>query len=90
MKPERLIAIRRALEARFSPEYLEVEDESHLHEGHAGAQSGKGHFRVTVVAEAFRDMPPLKRHQAIYEALGPLMETDIHALTIRVSAPDEF
>ena len=90
MKSDRLVAIRRALETCFSPEYLEVEDESHLHEGHAGAKSGKGHFRVTVVAEAFRDMPPLKRHQAIYEALGPLMETDIHALAIRASAPDEF
>jgi len=90
MNPDRLTAIRCALEECFSPEYLEVEDESHLHEGHVGAQSGKGHFRVTVIAEAFRDMPAVKRHQEVYRALRTLMETDIHALSIRAMAPDEF
>jgi stress-induced morphogen len=90
MNEKRITAIRQALEERFRPEYLEVEDESHLHEGHAGAESGMGHFRVTIVAQAFQGMPALQRHKAVFDALGSLMKTDIHAVSVRPIAPDEF
>ncbi len=67
----------------FSPSQLDIIDESHLHAGHAGAKSGKGHFAVTIVSEAFQGQLPIKRHRMIYDALADLMETHIHALSIQ-------
>lgn len=86
---ERSRKIRQALEAGLSPSALEIVDESHLHAGHPGARSGKGHFRVEIVSERFRGCPPIARHRLVYEALGELMTTDIHALSIHALAPDE-
>ncbi|WP_052338421.1 BolA family protein [Luteimonas huabeiensis] len=84
----RVAAIRQALEAAFSPRQLEIRDDSHRHAGHAGARDGRGHFHVRIVADAFAGMGTLQRHRAIYAALGRLMETDIHALSIQADAPD--
>lgn len=81
--------IRAALAAAFSPQYLHVEDESALHAGHAGARSGRGHYRVDIVAEGFAGLAPLARHRAVYAALGGLMQSDIHALSIRARTPAE-
>jgi BolA family transcriptional regulator, general stress-responsive regulator len=85
-REQRVDAIRAALAAAFEPAELEVVDESHLHAGHEGARDGRGHFRVRVVSPAFKGMSALQRHRAVYAALGSLMETDIHALTIRAEA----
>lgn len=74
--------IRAALEAAFQPSELEVVDDSHRHAGHAGARDGRGHFNVRIVSAAFAGMPPLARHRAVYAALGEMMQTDIHALSI--------
>ncbi len=82
MTTKRVEQIRALLQAAFEPEALEVIDEGHLHIGHAGAKSGLGHFRVTILSAHFNDMRVLARHRAIYAALGDLMRTDIHALTI--------
>ncbi len=79
-----------ALRDAFAPEELTLEDESHLHRGHVGAQSGKGHYKVSIVAAAFADKPPLARHRLIYQALGGLMDTDIHALSIDAKSPHEL
>jgi BolA protein len=87
---QRLVEIRARLEAELSPESLQVEDESHLHVGHEGAKSGLGHFRVLVVSDKFRGQSPIKRHRLIYQAMGDLMQTDIHALAIDAWTPDEF
>ncbi len=70
----------------FSPDELLVKDQSHLHAGHAGAKDGRGHFEVIIVADAFRDKSRLDSHRMVYTALGQLMSTDIHALSIRASA----
>lgn len=88
MTAERVALIRAALERALAPTELEVVDESHLHVGHAGARDGRGHFRVAVVAEAFRGLPPLKRHRLVYDAVGDLMQTDVHALSIDARAPE--
>ncbi len=90
MTAERISLIRQALDSGLHPEALEIEDESHLHAGHAGARDGRGHFRVTIVSEAFTGLRPLQRHRRIYEALGELMQTDIHALSIQAYTPDEL
>ena len=80
--------LRERLETRFAPAQLSVEDESHLHEGHAGAAGGQSHFRIRIVAEAFRGMPSVARHKLIYAAVDDLMKSDIHALAIEALPPD--
>jgi len=79
----------RARLAALSPSRLELQDESAQHAGHAGARpSGGSHWQLTIVSEAFRGRNPVARHRMVYEALGDLMERDIHALRIDARAPD--
>jgi BolA protein len=85
----RVDTIRSRLVAALAPDALDIEDESHRHAGHAGARDGRGHFRVRIVSAAFAGMAPLARHRAVYAALGAMMQTDIHALSIRAEAPRE-
>ncbi len=83
MNPEqRVTEIERRLQAAFSPTSLQVIDESHKHIGHEGAKDGRGHFKVVIAAPAFAGMSPIARHRAVYDAMGELMQTDIHALSI--------
>jgi len=85
----RLERIQVALQHSLAPSHLEVVDDSHLHAGHAGARDGRGHFSVRIVSEQFAGLRPLARHRAVYAALGSMMETDIHALSIDARAPGE-
>ena len=85
----RVEAIRSVLDRAFAPTRLEVRDDSHRHIGHAGARDGRGHFDVVIVSEAFAGQSPLARHRAVYAALGELMTTDIHALSIHATAPTD-
>jgi BolA protein len=87
---ERLQEIKKRLTETFEPETLGVEDESHLHEGHAGARDGRGHFRVLIISQAFADRSLLDRHRMVYKSLGDLMRTDIHALAIDAWSPHEL
>ena len=82
---ERLAERLQALE----PDHLEVVDDSHHHAGHAGAADGRGHFTVLVVSKQFAGLHTLRRHRLVYEAVGDLMITDIHALSIAALAPGE-
>jgi len=68
---------------------LEIIDDSHRHAGHAGAADGRGHFSVFLVSERFQGMPVVRRHRLVYEAVGDMMVTDIHALSIQALAPGE-
>ena len=88
MSKDRVARIEQLLSASFEPVHLLVKDQSHLHAGHAGARDGRGHYDVTIVAEAFAGKAPLARHRMIYEVLGTMMETDIHALRIDARAPE--
>lgn len=89
MSETRINRIRELLTQQFAPAELEIIDESHLHAGHAGARDGRGHFRLRIVADHFRAMPPLKRHRAIYAALDDMMKSDIHALSIEAEATQQ-
>jgi BolA protein len=89
LNPGRLVRIHALLQDALSPESLEVVDDSHKHAGHAGARGGQGHFSVDIVSPAFAGKLPLARHRLVYAALGTMMETDIHALSIRARAPGE-
>jgi BolA protein len=86
---ERMSQMRGLLEAAFAPTAIEVVDDSHRHVGHAGARDGRGHFIVDIVSERFAGLAPLARHRAVYAALGGMMSSDIHALSIRAATPAE-
>ncbi|MEZ5463402.1 BolA family protein [Dokdonella sp.] len=86
---DRVEAIRSRLAQAFAPCELTVTDDSHRHVGHAGARDGRGHFSVRLISAAFEGMAPLARHRAIYAALGELMQTDIHALSIDARTNEE-
>jgi len=85
---ERIREIRKRIEASLEPVALEIVDESHKHAGHAGAKDGRGHFLVRVTTAKFAGLRPLQRHRLVYAAVGDLMETDIHALSIEASLPE--
>lgn len=81
--------IKQKLNLALSPSVLEVLDNSAAHAGHAGAQSGGGHYHVTLVAEDFNGKSSVQRHQLVYRALGDLMKTEIHALGINALTSNE-
>lgn len=80
--------MRAALQS-LQPSHLEIIDESHKHAGHEGARDGRGHFAMEIVSEAFVGLAPLARHRRVYQAMGEMMQTDIHALSIRARTPAE-
>jgi BolA protein len=83
--------IRNLLQKALEPTVLEIFDDSSSHAGHPGAsQSGGGHFYATIVSGAFEGKTLVQRHQLVYAALGDLMRTDIHALSIKAFAPLEY
>lgn len=73
--------------APLSPIALTIEDDSALHQGHAGARAGGGHYRVRIVSESFRGLSRLACHRLVYTALGSLMHQDIHALQLDTEVP---
>ncbi len=84
--------VARAIHARLAalePVQVDLADESALHAGHAGAQSGGGHFRLAIVSRRFQDQNTVARHRMVYAALGPMMKREIHALAIKALTPDE-
>ncbi len=87
-KATRVDRIRAAL-AALEPVELELIDESYKHMGHAGARDGRGHFALRIVSAEFAGLNSIARHRRIYAALGGLMQTDIHALSITALAPGE-
>ena len=89
MNTPRYDMIRNRLLTELQPDSVELEDESHLHAGHAGTQSGRGHYNVRIVSDRFTGLRAIARHQLVYRALGDLMQTDIHALSITALTPTE-
>jgi BolA protein len=80
--------ITEKLTAAFRPQSLEVVDESHQHEGHAGHRpGGETHFRIYIVSDAFNGKPRLARHRMINEALSGELAGGVHALAIHAKAP---
>ena len=86
---QRMAAFDADLRKAFQVQSLNIEDESHLHAGHAGAASGGGHFKLTIVAPEFEGMTKVARHRAIYSALNSHFPEAIHALTILAYTPSE-
>ena len=76
--------------ATLHPVSLEIIDESGKHAGHEGAKSGGGHYQLTIVSPAFAGASRVSRHRMVYDALGDLMQREVHALAIEAFAPDEL
>lgn len=89
MSAETAARIREILAARFDIHALEIEDDSALHAGHAGARAGGGHYRVFIVSPAFEGCSRVLRQRMIYDALGDMMKKEIHALAIRALSAAE-
>jgi BolA protein len=85
---ERMLRMRAALSS-LAPSELEVVDDSHKHVGREGARDGRGHFSVDITSAIFEGLAPLARHRRVYAALGEMMQTDIHALSIVARTPAE-
>ena len=82
--------IRNRLEQAFSPQVLEVVDDSGRHAGHAGASaSGESHFNIVVVSEVFQGLSRIERQRRINAALKEAFDGGLHALSIKASAPGE-
>ena len=80
--------LERRLRERFDPTHLEIRDDSAKHAGHAGATSGGGHFRVTIVSAAFEGLSLLEQHRAVNDAVADFFGDRVHALGLKTSAPE--
>lgn len=74
--------------AVLEPLRVDIADDSAKHAGHAGAKEG-GHYRLAIVSPRFSGCSTMQRHRLIYEALGPMMRGEIHALSIKALAPED-
>lgn len=89
MTAERVDMIRQRLMSALQPESLDIEDDSARHAGHASAGGG-GHFNVIIVSDRFRDLGLIKRHRMVYDAVADMMNSEIHALSMKTYTPDEI
>ncbi len=80
--------IEARLRGALAPENIEVQDDSHLHAGHAGAREGR-HYTVRLCSAAFNGLTRVARHRLVYDSLGPLADQGVHALAIVAKAPGE-
>ena len=87
MDSTRVRRIEERLRERLAAVRVEVVDESHLHAGHAGARSGGGHFRATVVSPRFAGLGRVEAQRLVYQALDDMMGSEIHALSLRTETP---
>lgn len=89
MTNDRIVMLRERLTRALQPVELDIIDESAKHAGHAGAASGGGHFIVTIVSPAFENKTLIQRHRLVYDAVGDIMHSEIHALSIQARTPQE-
>ena len=86
MTTSRVEQLRAALVSALEPTLLEIRDDSAAHAGHAGAREG-GHFHVRIASARFIGLAPLARHRLVYDAVGSLLKTQVHALSIDTRLP---
>jgi BolA protein len=81
---QRLDALQSCLQARFDPDYLQIEDESWKHAGHAGVQAhGGGHYVVSIRCAELAPLSTLQRHRLLNAAVRDLFAEVIHAISYR-------
>ncbi|OBU84798.1 BolA family protein [Chromobacterium subtsugae] len=84
------VAMLEAALQSLAPEHLDIQDDSALHAGHAGARDGGGHYTLTIVSARFANLNRVQRHRLVYQTLGELMTSRVHALAIRALTPEEL
>ena len=84
------VALREQALTALAPEHIQLDDDSAEHAGHAGARSGGGHYTLTIVSGRFAGLSRVARHRLVYDTLGELMKTRVHALAIRALTPEEI
>jgi len=77
------------LQVALAPLECQIDDDSALHAGHAGAASGGGHYRLRLVSSRFEGQSRISRHRLVYDALQEMMQQEIHALAITALTPAE-
>lgn len=87
---DRRTTIEQKLRDGLDARHVEVEDESHLHAGHAGAASGGGHYKALIVSERFEGLGKVQAQRLVYQALGDMMQAEIHALSMTTLTPDQW
>ena len=85
----RIDTMNALLRENFEPLECQIDDESALHAGHAGAASGGGHFRLRLVSAHFEGLGKVGRHRLVYDCLRELMQKEIHALAMTLLTPSE-
>lgn len=90
----RMDRLRTAMEQGFTPERLEIEDESARHAGHAGvreagAAGGETHYAMLLVSPVFRSLSRVQRSRLVHEALAPEFSAGLHALSLTLRTPEE-
>lgn len=89
MNNSRMEIMQSRLHETFAPLECQLEDESSMHIGHAGAASGGGHFRLRIISAKFEKQSRINRHRLVYDCLDDMMHSEIHALAITALAPSE-
>lgn len=81
--------ITQKLTAKFTPDYLEVIDESERHRGHGGwREGGNSHFRVRIATRHFDGLSRLAQHRAVMDALEAELKSGVHALAVEIVPKD--
>ena len=88
--PDPTVALIEQRLAALEPELIQIYDESAEHVGHAGAASGGGHYQLIVVSRRFEGQPRVTRHRLVYQAVGDLMQRQVHALAVTALTPEEL
>mgnify|MGYP006266502483 CR=1 FL=1 len=78
----RISQFEEALKKALPIDQLKIEDESHLHAGHIGAQGGAGHYRIHIESPIFKGLNRVQKHRLVYDALSAWIPKEIHALAI--------
>ena len=82
--------ITQRLNERLAPVYLQIEDQSNQHIGHAGwREGGETHFNLDIVSQAFEGKSRVERHRIVNEAVSEAFQHGLHALAIKARAPNE-
>ncbi len=82
--------LKNRLTNALQPVACELQDDSAAHAGHAGAASGGSHYNLKIISHQFEGLNRISRHRLVYDAIGDMMHTDVHALAIVALAPSEI
>ena len=79
--------IEKLVSETFSPEYIELINESHMHSVPPDSET---HFKLVLVSSQFEGQRQVQRHQSVYRSVAELMNNPIHALALHTFSPEEW